>query len=178
VFLVNHSFTTRVGFGKRVRSPARRPSRHRRDQKTFSAGPRSFSSKELWFPERMTASGVQPVCDSRHGRIACKVSLSCTNSKCKENRRLQSVHRALSPTRLLADGGSQNSTRLHRLVCQFRKHSFLVIVALLGHHVPRRFSQLAPQGFGGDDLARFGGLAVVPAPTRLRPQVTDAISLA
>ena len=107
----------------------------------------------------MTACGVQPVCDSRHGRIACKVSLSCTKSKRKENRRLQSNHRALGPTPLLADGGSQSLTRLHRLVCQFRKHSFLVIVALLGHHVPRRFGQLARQ--------RFGGLAVVPAPAIL-----------
>jgi len=63
--------------GKRVRSPTLRPSRHRRDQKTFSAGPRSFNSKVLWFPRGIAASGVQPVSDSRHGRIACKVSLSC-----------------------------------------------------------------------------------------------------
>ena len=56
VFLVNRSITTRARFGKRVRSPALRPSRHRRDQKTFSAGPRSFNSKELWFPE---ACGLQ-----------------------------------------------------------------------------------------------------------------------
>ena len=35
-------------------------------------------AKELWFPGSIAASGVQPVCDSRHGRIACKVSLSCT----------------------------------------------------------------------------------------------------
>ena len=46
VFLVSRSITTRARFGKRVRSPALRPSRHRRDQKTFSAGPRSFNSKE------------------------------------------------------------------------------------------------------------------------------------
>jgi len=73
VFLVNRSITTRVGFGKRARSPALRPSRLRRDQKTFSAGPRSFNCKELWFPGSLAASGVQPVSDSRHGRIACKV---------------------------------------------------------------------------------------------------------
>jgi hypothetical protein len=77
VFLVNRSITTRVGFGKRVRSPALRPSRHRRDQKTFSAGPRSFNSKELWFPGSISASGVQPVSDSRYGRITCKAYLSC-----------------------------------------------------------------------------------------------------
>jgi hypothetical protein len=42
-------------------------------QKTFSAGPCSFSTKELWFPgSARGASGVQPVIDSRHGRIACK----------------------------------------------------------------------------------------------------------
>ena len=72
VFLGNRSLTTRLDFGKRVRSPALRPSHHRRDQKTFSAGPRSFNSKELLFPEGMAASGVQPVADSRHGRITCK----------------------------------------------------------------------------------------------------------
>ena len=95
VLLVSRSITTRVGFGNRVRSPALRPSRHQRDQKTFSAGPCSFNSKELWFPESIAASGVQPVADSRHGRIACKVSLSCTNIYLQESRRLQSNHRAL-----------------------------------------------------------------------------------
>ena len=107
VFLVNRSITTRVGFGKRVRSPALRPSRHRRDQKTFSAGPRSFNSKELWFPGSIPASGVQPVSDSRHGRITCKAYLSCVKIKGKESRRLQSNHRALGPTPFLAGGGSQ-----------------------------------------------------------------------
>ena len=53
------------------------PIRHRRDQKTFSAGPRSFNSKELWIPGSSASRG-QPVSDSRHGRIACKVFLSCT----------------------------------------------------------------------------------------------------
>jgi hypothetical protein len=37
-------------------------------------GPRSFNSKEMWFPERVSALGVQPVVDSRHGRIVRKVS--------------------------------------------------------------------------------------------------------
>ena len=77
VFLVNRSTIIRAVFGKRVmRSSVLRPSRHWRDQKTFSAGPRSFSSKEVWVPGN--PSQVQPVSDSRHGRIACKVSLSCT----------------------------------------------------------------------------------------------------
>lgn len=40
-------------------------------QKTFSAGPRSFNSGELWFPTGKPAR-VQPFCDSRHGRIVCK----------------------------------------------------------------------------------------------------------
>jgi len=149
VFLVNRSLTTRAGFVNRARSPALRPSRQGRDQKTFSAGPRSFNSKELWFPESRTASGVQPVCDSRHGRIACKVSLSCTNSKRKESRRLQSNHRALGPTPLLADGGSQNSTRVHRLGCQFRKHSFLVMKGSVPESVK--------QGWQGGELGSRGG---------------------
>jgi hypothetical protein len=51
-FLGQFLFTTRAAPGKRARPPASRPSRHRRDQKTFSAGPRSFSFKELWFPEK------------------------------------------------------------------------------------------------------------------------------
>lgn len=42
-------------------------------QKTFSAGPRSFNSIEFWFPgARFGRSGVQPVFDSRHGRITAK----------------------------------------------------------------------------------------------------------
>ena len=44
-------------------------------QKTFSAEPCSFSTKELWFPSRALRSRVQPVIDSRHGRITCKTLL-------------------------------------------------------------------------------------------------------
>ena len=63
-------------------SPAKRPARPRRAQKTFSAGPRSLNIKELWFPENSSAAlGVQPVFDSRHGRITCKVLRSCVTSK-------------------------------------------------------------------------------------------------
>lgn len=65
-FLVNRSTTIRVRFGKRVRSSALRPSRRKRDQKTFSPGPCSFNTKELWFRQKRQ---VQPVFDSRHGRI-------------------------------------------------------------------------------------------------------------
>jgi hypothetical protein len=43
-------------------------------QKTFSAGPCSFSTKELWFPASVCAPVVQPVFDSRHGRITCKTT--------------------------------------------------------------------------------------------------------
>ncbi len=40
------------GAGSGQRSPSiLHPSRHRRDQKTFSAGPRSFTGQEFWFPE-------------------------------------------------------------------------------------------------------------------------------
>ena len=69
---------TRCSWQARAWAPTLRPSRHGRDQKTFSAGPRSFSFQELWFLGSASASGVQPVVDSRHGRIACKVSLRCT----------------------------------------------------------------------------------------------------
>ena len=85
-----------------------------RVQKTFSAGPRSFSFIELWFPGGIAASGVQPVIDSRHGRITYKVSVSGVNLRCKESCPGQSVLRAQSPTPLLAQGGPQNSTCLHR----------------------------------------------------------------
>jgi hypothetical protein len=108
-------------FDKRAGSPARRPSRHRRDQKTFSAGPRSFNTKELWFPGNSSASGVQPVCDSRHGRIACKVSLSCTNIYCKESSRLQSNHRDLCPTPLLAGDCPQIQLRFIVLIKSLRE---------------------------------------------------------
>ena len=60
------------------RSSGLRPSRHRRDQKTFSAATRSLKAKELWFPRSIAASRVQPVSDSRRGRIARKVSSSRT----------------------------------------------------------------------------------------------------
>ena len=86
----------------------RSPNSLLRVQKTFSAGPRSLNSKELWVSGGLGASEVQPVSDSRHGRIACKVSLSYVNLKYQENRRLQSTHRALGPTPLLAGGGSLN----------------------------------------------------------------------
>jgi hypothetical protein len=86
-------FTTGAALVKRRRSPALRPSRHRRDQKTFSAGPRSFSAKEFWFRKGSTLL-VQPVADSRYGRIAGKVSGSCSMLNLTESRRLQSVPRA------------------------------------------------------------------------------------
>ena len=47
---------------------------------------------------------------------------------------------------------------------QFREHSFLVVVALLGHDVPGRLGQLAAQSLGREDLAGLGRLPVVPAP--------------
>lgn len=79
VFLVGHCFSRHVAFGKHLRLPlVLRPSRPRRDQKTFSAGPRSFKPGELWFSARLTAAGVQPFSDSRHGRIVCKVCFNCT----------------------------------------------------------------------------------------------------
>lgn len=109
VFLGNRSIIPRVDLVKRVLAPTPHPSRRRRDQKTFSAGPRSFSSEELWFSGNSAVSKVQPVVDSRHGRITYKASLSCVNHNHKESHRLQSVLRAQSPTLFLADGGSPKS---------------------------------------------------------------------
>jgi hypothetical protein len=45
-FLGHVSFTMRAAFDQRTRSPALRPSRLRRDQKTFGAGPRSFKNQD------------------------------------------------------------------------------------------------------------------------------------
>jgi len=95
-------------FGQRARASTRRPSRLRRDQKTFSAGPRSFTVSELWFPGSGTLTGVQPLVDSRHGRIADKVSVSCVNIELHESGRLQSHLRAPGPTPKLAGSRSQN----------------------------------------------------------------------
>jgi hypothetical protein len=75
------SITTRVSLGKRARHQLFAHPEIIRSQKTFSAGPRSFSSKELWFTSSIPAGCVQPVSDSRHGRIADKASVSCTNCK-------------------------------------------------------------------------------------------------
>ena len=52
--------------------PPARPTRCR-VQKTFSAGPCSFNSVELWVPG-LKGDPVQPQADSRHGRIAFKLS--------------------------------------------------------------------------------------------------------
>jgi hypothetical protein len=74
-FLVASFFINkRLPFGKSFVAPAWRPSRQGRDQKTFSSEPRSFSAKELWFPADIAACWIQPVFDSRHGRITCKMS--------------------------------------------------------------------------------------------------------
>jgi hypothetical protein len=76
-FLGHRSFTTAAAFLASRRGTGLAPNPgYSRIQKTFSAGPCSFSTRELWFPGRLGAAGVQPVSDSRHGRIACKVSLS------------------------------------------------------------------------------------------------------
>ena len=97
VFLVNISLTRTPPLAQgHSGSPARRPSRRGRDQKTFSAGPRSLNTKELWFPGREpVAVGVQPCFDSRHGRITSKVFLGrviLTITKV-ESSRLQSTQR-------------------------------------------------------------------------------------
>src|ERR1051325_10053994 len=95
-FLVKHSINQTHSLAQaHSGTPARRPSRHRRDQKTFSAGPRSFSTKEFWFSKSSgkAAFGVQPIFDSRHGRITGKVFPSCL-TQMVESSRLQSVKRA------------------------------------------------------------------------------------
>jgi hypothetical protein len=51
---------------------ARAPNSVARVQKTFSAEPRSFSLQDHWFLGRRTGP-VQPLLDSRRGRIASKV---------------------------------------------------------------------------------------------------------
>jgi hypothetical protein len=74
VFLGHQSFSLRLPVWQAALPLAWRPSRHRRDQKTFSAGPRSFSTKEFWFPGSISAPQAQPVVDSRHGRITCETA--------------------------------------------------------------------------------------------------------
>ena len=77
-FLGHRSFTPAAPFlASRVRTGSAPKGGYPALQKTFSAGPCSFSSKEFWFPGSLAASGVQPVLDSRHGRITCKI-LSAT----------------------------------------------------------------------------------------------------
>ena len=89
-------------------------------QKTFSAGPCSFKAKELWFPGRVEAPEVQPVIDSRRGRIACKIQnvSIITAIKCQqESRRLQSNSRAQCPTPKMVNGGS-HKFRFVSMMCQ------------------------------------------------------------
>src|SRR5581483_7783196 len=85
-----------------------------------------------------------------------------------ESRRFQSVLRAPgSQPVYLAGGGSQNSVLFHGRARQFGKHSFLVVVAVLAHHVPRRLGQLAAQRLGGQHLVGPRRLAVIPSPAGL-----------
>jgi len=107
VFLGKPTLSTSLAFGKRLSAPALRPSRHRRDQKTFSAGPRSFNAKELWFPGSIAASRVQPIADSRHGRIACKASCIAAFFRSSARRAAASNQtKGLGcPTPSLVDGG-------------------------------------------------------------------------
>lgn len=71
VFLVTGLLPLPLPLGQAAVALASRPIPVRSGiQKTFSAGPRSFNTKELWFPGSGCASRVQPVVDSRHGRIA------------------------------------------------------------------------------------------------------------
>ena len=72
-------------------SPSGPQSRARGIQKTFSAGPRSFSFSR--YGSQAIQPCAQPVFDSRHGRITFKAA-----AKVSENHRLQSVLRALGPT--------------------------------------------------------------------------------
>jgi hypothetical protein len=76
--------------------------------KTFSAGPCSFSSQEFWFAKPRLH--VQPLCDSRHGRIAFK-AFSLSLISITESRRLQSVPRAQCQPLSLAGGGSPKFIR-------------------------------------------------------------------
>ena len=65
-------------------------------------GPRSFNTRELWFPGIGCAPEVQPVADSRHGRIACKAAFPVI-CQIIESRRFQSVLWLISnPVRWLA----------------------------------------------------------------------------
>jgi hypothetical protein len=119
-FLGHRSFTTAVASVASRHGTGLAPNPgYSRIQKTFSAGPCSFNTRELWFPGRLVAAGVQPVSDSRHGRIACKVSLSPL-SKRTENRRFQSSLRAQGPTPLPVNGGSHNIS-LCSLIDKFRR---------------------------------------------------------
>ena len=61
-FLGKLPLTASAVFGKRrVDQPLRPPRIIFQGQKTFSAGPRSFTSGELWFPPGVTAWWGQPV---------------------------------------------------------------------------------------------------------------------
>ena len=99
-------------------APAQRPSRHRRDQKTFSTGPRSFRKEVLWFSakSRQTIFRVQRVFDSRHSRITDKGFANCV-LKFVESSRLQSDRR-----------GSMSTERFGSRLLKM-DHSFFIVLS-------------------------------------------------
>ena len=107
-----------------------------------SAGPENVQCRSAFIQfkralvrqPRSPGAGVQPVFDSRHGRIACKTSLPAVPLRCKvtECGRLQSVPRAQSQPLSLADG------RAPKFKFSFRsrwlpKHPLGIVIGSLGH---------------------------------------------
>ena len=72
----------------------KRPSRHGRDQKTFSAGPRSFSSKRVVVPRKQFCPESNPFLTHDTVESPAKICSSCTLNS-HESRRLQSDRRDL-----------------------------------------------------------------------------------
>jgi hypothetical protein len=125
-FVGQRLFTPAASVWQAALALALRPIPVLRDQKTFSAGPCSFNVKELWFPKGLSVSRVQPVADSRPGRIACKI-LSPPPSSMEARRAAapnQTRGLVVQPLRWLT-AALPKSVLLHG---QLRKHPFLVIV--------------------------------------------------
>ena len=117
----------------------------------------------------MPGHRVQPVCDSRHGRIACKTFLQAVPLSLligQERGRLQSVLRAQSQPLSLAGDRTPKFRFSFRARC-LSEHPLGIVICAFGHRMPGGLGQFARQRLGGDHVAGFGRLPVIP-PAALR----------
>ena len=98
-------FTSAAPMAGKPQSHWPRAQSHHWDPENFQCRAVFIQCRRVLVPGHAGAPKVQPVRDSRHGRIACK--LFCAALQRAESRRFQSDRRDQSPTPSLVNGCSQ-----------------------------------------------------------------------